>query len=111
MDVLEQLEEKEEEARKKNFIKVRKALAKREGNYNQGSDSEDESETDTEEERQRLEAEKLKNVKKEEDAADGKTSRIPSGANYTFRSKGEDRHSQRSREETFKETTRLAKHV
>ena len=81
VDVLEQQEEKEEEARKKNFIKVRKALAKREGNYNQGSDSEDESETDTEEERKRVEAEKLNNVKKEEDAADGKTSRVPSGAN------------------------------
>ena len=81
VDVLEEREEKEEEARKKNFKEVRKALAKREGNYNQGSDSEDESETDTEEERQRLEAEKLNSVKKEEDAADGKTSRAPSGAN------------------------------
>lgn len=80
VDVLEKLEEKEEEARKKNFKEVRKALAKREGNYNQGSDSEDDSSTDTEEERQRLEAEKLNNVK-EEDAADGKPSRVPSGAN------------------------------
>ena len=81
VDVLEELEEKEEEARKKNFKEVRKALAKREGNFNQGSDSEDESSTDTEEERQRLEAEKLNHVKKEEDAADGKASRVPSGAN------------------------------
>ena len=73
-DVLEERERRDEEAKKKNFRDVRKALAKREGNYNQGSDSDEDDSTDSEEERQRLEAEKLK---KEEEAA----SRVPSGAN------------------------------
>jgi transcription initiation factor TFIIF subunit alpha len=80
-DMMDERERREEEAKKLNFRDVRKALARREGNYNQGSDSEDGSSTDSEEERQRLEAQKLANVKKEEDASEGKASRLPSGAN------------------------------
>ena len=80
-EVLEEQERREEEAKRRDFKEIRKALAKREGNYNQGSDSDDDSSSDTDEERQRLEAEKRAQVKKEEDAADGKASRVPSGAN------------------------------
>jgi transcription initiation factor TFIIF subunit alpha len=80
-DVLEERERREELAKKRDFKGVRKALAKREGNYNQGSESEDDSSTDSDEERQRQEAEKLANAKKEEDSVDGKVSALPSGAN------------------------------
>lgn len=80
-DILDQREEREKEYVKHNYKDVRKALARREGNYNQGSDSGGDDSTDTDEERERLEAEKLANVRKDEDTADGKTSRVPSGAN------------------------------
>ena len=80
-EVDEAREEREAVARKNLSKGIRKALQKREGNYNHGSDSDSMTSTDSEEERQRLEQEKLKNVKKEEDAVDGRKSAMSSGAN------------------------------
>ncbi|RMD39778.1 hypothetical protein DV735_g5358, partial [Chaetothyriales sp. CBS 134920] len=80
-DLVEQLEERQAEARRKFGKDYRKALERREGNYNHGSDSEGMTETDSEEERQRLEQEKLKNAKKEEDGAESRKSGLSSGAN------------------------------
>ncbi|KAL2433835.1 hypothetical protein ABEF95_010959 [Exophiala dermatitidis] len=83
-DEAEERERKEEEARKKNFRELRKALEKRERNFNHATDSEDESTTDSEEERERLERERIANLKKEEEEAEaeGKKSALSSsGAN------------------------------
>jgi transcription initiation factor TFIIF subunit alpha len=92
-DQADEQEERERTAIKENFRGVRKALVKRERNYNQGSDSDEEDDwTDSSEERERLEAEKQK---KEEDA-----SRVPSGANTPSGRKektGSDRDSKKPR--------------
>ena len=81
-DEEEEQERREEAARKALGKGYRKALERRERNYNHGSDSEDSSDTDSEEERERLEAERLKNLKKGEESADGKLrSGDASGAN------------------------------
>ena len=77
----EKREEREAAARKEWSRSIRKALEKREGNYNHASDSDPASSTDSEEERQRLEQEKLKNAKQGEDGIDDKKSAMSSGAN------------------------------
>jgi transcription initiation factor TFIIF subunit alpha len=91
-DQADEKEERERTAVKENFRGVRKALMKRERNYNQGSDSDEDDWTDSAEERERLEAEKQK---KDEDA-----SRVPSGANTPSGRKektGSDRDTKRPR--------------
>ncbi|KAJ9634759.1 transcription factor IIF subunit tfg1 [Knufia peltigerae] len=75
-DEAEEREKREAEARKRNFKELRKALERREHNYNHGTDSEYESSTDSEEERERLERERIANIKKEDE--DGKKSAVPS---------------------------------
>ncbi|KAK5443518.1 transcription factor IIF subunit tfg1 [Exophiala xenobiotica] len=75
-DEAEEREKREAEARKRNFKELRKALERREHNYNHGTDSEYESSTDSEEERERLERERITNIKKEDE--DGKKSAVPS---------------------------------
>ncbi|EXJ82379.1 hypothetical protein A1O3_06192 [Capronia epimyces CBS 606.96] len=77
-DEAEERERREAEARKKNFRELRKALERRERNFNHASDSEYESTTDSEEERERLERERIANIKKEEEEAEGKKSALPS---------------------------------
>ena len=97
-DEAEEREKKEAEARKKNFRELRKALEKRERNYNHGSDSEYESsvclhgkfdiaslltqcQTEDEEERERIERERQENLKKDEE--ESKKSALPSSGNNT----------------------------
>ncbi|EXJ81607.1 hypothetical protein A1O1_07672 [Capronia coronata CBS 617.96] len=82
-DEAEERERREAEARKKNFRELRKALERRERNFNHASDSEYESSTDSEEERERLERERIANLKKEEEDADGKKSALPSSGGNT----------------------------
>ncbi|KAI1625424.1 transcription initiation factor TFIIF alpha subunit [Exophiala viscosa] len=79
-DEAEEREKKEAEARKRNFRELRKALEKRERNYNHGSDSEYESSTEDEEERERIERERQENLKKDEEE---KKSALPSSGNNT----------------------------
>lgn len=111
-DEAEAREKREAEARKKNFRDLRKALERRERNYNHGSDSERESsvcpltsvaislltntvQTDSEEERERLERERIANIKREEHEAEIKKSAISSSGTNTPSGRKEKRGSDR----------------
>lgn len=97
-DEAEEREKKDELARKHNFKGIRKALQRREKNYNHGSDSDSDGDTvrmtklnqnlllttfqsDSEEEREQIEKERLAKLAK--DAADGEKSNAPSSGTNT----------------------------
>ena len=111
-DEADEREKREAEARKKNFKDLRKALERRERNYNHGSDSEYGStvswtssyplicrlliifvKTDTDEEEERLERERLANKQKEEDEA--RKSNLPSSGTNTPSGRKEKRDTDR----------------
>jgi transcription initiation factor TFIIF subunit alpha len=94
--IAEDREKKDEIARKEHFRGIRKALERRERNYNHGSDSDADSvshvllsgililifaQTDSEEERERIEKDRLAKIAK--DAAEGEKSNLPSSGTNT----------------------------
>ncbi|KAJ9614477.1 transcription factor IIF subunit tfg1 [Cladophialophora chaetospira] len=92
-DEADEREKREAEAKKKNFKGIRKALERRERNYNHGSDSEYDSTTETDEEEERLERERLANKQKDEEEA--RKSNLPSSGTNTPSGRKEKRDTDR----------------